>query len=223
MYRKRKYIDGGELLKKLFQGDPSSIGGDMGYGMGSPLQMAGSIGASFIPTGSVGGKAGAGALQGASTGLAFGPIGAGIGAVAGGLTGLISGISEKKQEDEMKQRRRESDERRFNISSRAILSNYPTQGVATSGFYKQGGNLRTGSDIDNLYMTGGYMKPMANGVSEARGRSHNDGGINLYQGFDNFAEIEDGETVKQDKVYSDTLRVPDFAMKALGMYKTRRK
>lgn len=221
MYRKKKYIDGGELLRKLFQGDPTSTGGDMGFGMGSPLQIAGSIGASFIPTNTTAGKAGAGALQGAASGSAFGPIGIGIGAGIGGLTGLISGMGQKKQEDEMKQRRRETDERRFNISSRAILSNYPTQGVATSGFYRKGGMI--GSDIDSLYMTGGYMKPMADGVSEAKGRSHNDGGINLYQGFDNFAEIEDGETVKQDKVYSDTLKVPDFAMKALGMYKKKRR
>lgn len=189
------FFKGGQLLQHLF-GESDSLG-SMGAG----------ILGSLIPTDSIGGKTASSALTGL---MSAGPVG---GLVGAGM-GLMSGFAEKRREEENSKKRMELEKKMFRNRSRSVLSNYPTEGVDSSGFYKSGGRMKS----HNFMTTGGYLSPVASDTSIANGRTHNEGGINLYDNnMDNFAEIEDQEIIKQDKVYSNRLKVPVYLQQALKL------
>lgn len=83
----------------------------------------------------------AGALKGAQMGAKFGPLGAGIGAAAGVGLALYKSHQEKQMAAELEaQKLKEEQDRKNRLeaanyeSSKAILSTYPTSGVADAGF-----------------------------------------------------------------------------------------
>ncbi len=82
-----------------------------------------------------------GALKGASAGAQFGLIGAGVGALGGAAYGLLMREQELKKEEEAKEQKNQEDLAMNYQTSKAILSTYPTEGVADAGFLAAYGGL----------------------------------------------------------------------------------
>lgn len=97
-------------------------------------------------------------------------------------------------------------------------------GKDTKKSFKQGGNVDfNGSGLDRFNSKGGSLVPIAEGISIAKGNTHENGGIDLYDGAQNFAEVEDGEVIHGTRVFSDTLKVPDYVLQAFKNSKKSRK
>ena len=74
---------------------------------------------------------------------------------------------------------------------------------------KAGGTMvmEAGGRLKNNKLQGGELIPIGEGEFEAKGRTHNQGGIKL----NNNTEIEDGEIIDGNKVYSEKLGIADKA------------
>lgn len=135
------------------------------------------------------------ALKGAASGAAIGTQilpgwGTAIGAVVGGIGGWIGGNKAKKRQEaamRAKQRKR---------MQAAILQG--NQNLI--GYDFEGDNYET-----DLYQMGGQLKPLNSDTVEVQGPSHAQGGVKL--GGD--AEVEGGETISGDFVFSDYLGYAD--------------
>lgn len=146
------YAFGGDLWK-------SSILG--GGGGSSPYTALGTMGAGLVSTidgmdgkTSNAGAAFSGALSMGATGAM---VGGPIGAIAGGLLGAGMSLFQKRKEDQ-ERRRLEREARELHakqlqqsdeMNSQAILSQYPTKGISSSGFYKYGGNVQPQYQVED--------------------------------------------------------------------------
>jgi len=88
--------------------------------------------------------------------------------------------------------------------SQATLANDPelATGVAGAGYYATGGYLSKNYLARDTEAEGGSLTPMNDESVEVNGPSHEDGGVQLP---DNNAEVEGGETMKGDFVFSERL------------------
>lgn len=142
--------------------------------------------------------AASGASTGASLGASFGPIGIAAGAVIGGVAGYAVGAKKDKQAardfsaDQAEFRKMRSIERDGRSAQQGLFQN-----GSASQYYKNGGNLPTkeGSLLDNFKRT-------SSSTAEVHGPSHEQGGV-LVPGMN--AEVEGGETLAGDYVFSDEL------------------
>lgn len=146
-----------------------------------------------------------GAAAGAQMGSGLGPAGAIAGGLLGGFGRLIKGIINKKKEDNLRITERMNRDSMDRSRSLAAISADPSLvygNAATTGFYRNGGPL------SRKYMmaSGGYLKPMSSESMEVEGPSHEQGGVNLPV---QQAEVEGGETIHNDFVFSDKLGFAD--------------
>jgi hypothetical protein len=160
-------------------------------------QQAAPIINSFIPQDSIGGGTASGALQGASIGMALGPWGALAGGVIGGAAGFFGAKKRKDEERKLQEQIRARNYQNIISNSQGVLAGYPSQGIVEA---KYGGRFNFGGYMSPI--KGGRAIPLADGVTLYDGRTHEQGGILL----PNNAEIEDAEVIKEDKVYSDSLK-----------------
>lgn len=200
--------------------------------MGIPNAAAGVVDGVFgtdqygrEPTGA---KIASSALRGASLGMAAGPIGAGVGAVAGAAYGYFSSRSAKRQEE----RATDENNRAYNLQnmnrSNAMISADPSlvTGHQFATMYAMGGQMETAGGtvvrpedrrkpgsatsrpLAENYLSrmtkaeGGSLTPMSNDSVSINGPSHEGGGVQLP---DEGAEVEGGETMKGNFVFSDRL------------------
>ena len=124
--------------------------------------------------------------------------------------------------DEQERLEREAAERnlrglQFGATQRGIALAGQTnnfQGQQGTGFFRNGGQLlaQNGIDLEN-----GQVDQIANNLFEARGNSHEQGGIDLNIQGGQDVEIEGGETVDpvEGRVFSDKLRPKKKVLKAL--------
>ena len=145
----------------------------------------------------------AGAANGAAAGMAFGPIGAGVGAVVGGLTSVFgqSKINRQAKLAESQQAFDYNNAEDTRASARYAADPTLSTGKLSASYYAAGGSLPGGTQ------PGGSLKPLSNDTVEVKGPSHANGGVELpTQG----AEVEVGETIKDDYVFSKQLGFADL-------------
>ncbi len=149
-----------------------------------------------------------GGLKGAGQGAAIGTmIAPGIGTVIGGAAGLIGGaitsvVGNNRQREEAA-KNQSLYEMMMNKQYASKLSNYDTTGSNQNQIYaKLGGNV----PISNHLSIGGKLDKLSSNRFEVNGRTHEEGGVK----FPNInAELEDGETVSGDYVFSEVLGFAD--------------
>lgn len=148
---------------------------------------------------------------GASIGSMIAPgIGTAIGAGAGALLGGISSfVSTKKQNKEIeKQNEAVNVQRRdaMRDRDRLIKGNAASMGFGLN-YYRYGGKLPT-------YQDGGVLQEIAPNTQEVVGPSHEQGGVavSMAEGTPPIAEVEGGEIIKDEKVFSDKLIHPSLGL-----------
>jgi hypothetical protein len=146
-------------------------------------------------------------LKGAASGAALGTKilpgwGTAAGAVIGGTMGLLAGNKAKNAEQNM-QANQALAERQYQINrSAAALSADPALVTGRKGaeFYASGGFLK--SRYNSMKAVGGKLNALSSDSAEVEGPSHEQGGVDLPQ-FN--SELEGGETIQDDYVFSDRL------------------
>jgi len=131
-----QYDNGGSFLKK----GNAFLASNTGKGISAGAGLAGELISQYGGDGAFAAGA-SGALKGASAGAQFGLIGAGVGAVGGAAYGLLMRQQELKKEEEAKEQKKQEDLAMNYQTSKAILSTYPTEGVADAGFLAAYGGL----------------------------------------------------------------------------------
>ncbi len=177
---------------------------------------------SFRPSRAVGGTIGGVLGTGAFAALGLPPqLGTLIGSQVGGLLdpgGLFGGDSPEEKAAKLLEQQREQqsgllksqdDQRRLNA--------YPTFGVRGATVFANGGIMPTNRTLrDELLVPprAGTVQDLSGNVAKFEGRTHGEGGIPLDANQDGLAEVEveDQEVIKDDKIFSDRLRVPDFVI-----------
>lgn len=139
---------------------------------------------------------GAGALRGASLGAKLGSVVPGVGNVVGAAAGaigggLVSAQQQKKIQAQLrlnKAKEREANSVYANQANNAKMLNYDT-----------------GSNYTSLYAKGGKLPfvLLNDNVVKVKGKKHEEGGVKL----GNNIEVEGGEVIKENKVFSDRLKV----------------
>lgn len=133
-----------------------------------------------------------GATTGASLGASFGPIGIAAGAVVGGVAGYFTG--KKKDKQAAQEFARDNSEfekmRRLEMEGRQ-----PDEPRTNNQFYKHGGSL-----LDKFKRT-------SSSTVEVEGPSHEAGGVPVPG---TGAEVEGGETIAGDYVFSKELGFADL-------------
>lgn len=170
-----------------------------------------------------------GALSGASTGAPFGPWGAAAGGVVGGVLGWFGGDDKKKKEEEAAAKEEAQRQEMMLLIKRqqdnAVLSSYPTRGI-TGQFYAYGGKMPRCDYGGNLRPVkkdvGGYLNSVASDAQVVSGDTHeqdSDGdgskGVTITNNGNPIANVEDGEVIIGDKVFSKRLGM-DIPAKTLA-------
>lgn len=147
-----------------------------------------------------------GAVNGAAMGAKLGPLGAVAGGVIGGGLSLITGLKEKKAENRLKLQESMNYDSMQRARSAAILAANPQMvyGDPNATYFAKGGQL----PLSSAYMNpvGGEFAPMSSDAVEVQGNSHEQGGVKLPAMG---AELEGGETVQGDFVFSKELGFAD--------------
>lgn len=191
--KKRTYQEGGLLY------DPNL------YQIGSLVVPA--LGGEQFEESVVGGGL-QGGLQGAALGTQIAP---GVGTVIGAGAGLVAEALGASREKSRRRRMQDIMERqrlnRIQSQSQAILSAFPSEGVEGGGNIFQDGGLLNQSGI-NVMNGASSVNNLAPGTLQINGNTHEQGGINIDTNLDFItdAEIEDGEVIRDNQVYSNRLK-----------------
>lgn len=148
------------------------------------------------------------ALKGAALGSVAGPVGTVVGGLIGGVSGYVAGAGAKKAEQRFVFNQQQQQMNQLRNRSQATLANDPEQatGNVGGGFYAAGGPLSRNYLTRTMQAEGGSLTPMNSDAVEVNGPSHEQGGVQLPgQG----AEVEGGETMKDDFVFSERLGFAD--------------
>lgn len=199
------------------------------YGIGGMLStllpMAGGI-ASTIDgmdgKSSMAGGVASGALSGAGALSFLGPLGIAAGAVGGGA---LSYLMEQKLQKEKERQEREARELQLKQlkqvdegNSQAILAQYPTKGVSSSGFYRKGGSVQPSYQVENgeVLFADDRMPPVTDQFGSAKQiapntfkfqgvtHKHKSGGIGVRGGDTPYTDSY-GQTHRSGFVLSDKL------------------
>jgi hypothetical protein len=165
----------------------------------------------------IGGSALKGAAAGASMGAVAGPWGAAIGAVVGGATGAITGSIKKQQMAKMSSELNQRIQMQKQQQMNDYISSNPQviKGDPNAQYFENGGPMAT-NFIASQKAYGGSMDQQSSDGTIANGQTHEEGGIKM-PGIN--AEVEDGETTKDNYVFSKQLGFADLhkpIMKAKG-------
>lgn len=201
--------------KKLKKGnnglniDPVSLLTGLG---GTAIQAAGTDSRGVVdPTAGALGKglqlAGKGFLLGNAVLPGLGGI---IGGLGGGLIGAITGGNAAKEQERAAQLAELRERRLTNTTQKNAMvirqAAHPTKGYGNIGYFAKGGAIST---------TGGGMQSISDGVHQLVGDQHGmdtnaDGrqGITLSSSGRPIAEVEGGEVMGSDKVFSAQMLVP---------------
>ena len=155
-------------------------------------------------TGTVAAK---GLLNGAAAGTPFGLPGVLIGGALGGLTGLISGNRAKKEEKKALYQQSIQQKIAENNRMGAQLAANPSlyQGYYDAQYYANGGTLPN-TTMQQPIVGGQTTQQSSDGVSII-GNTHQQGGVKFpAMGV----EVENGETIKDNYVFSKTLGFADL-------------
>jgi hypothetical protein len=130
-------------------------------------------------------------------------VGAAVGGLAGGISNLVNANKRNKELEAAEKREKEAKAKMILERDKNIVNNFPTEGIVGNDYFALGGVLPK-------YLEGGQMQPVAPNVQEARGATHEEGGIMVPDATGQpLAEIEDQEIVKDGhKVFSDRLQMP---------------
>lgn len=174
-----------------------------------------------------------GASMGASMGAVAGPIGAGVGAAAGAIAGAaygyFSGKAGNRRAERMQSEMTRARDQQNGARSAAAISADPSlvYGHQFGSNYAMGGQIETAGGttltpgqrkgtrsrpLAENYLSrftkadGGSLSPMSSDTVAINGPAHEQGGVDL-PGSN--AEVEGGETMKGDFVFSDRLGFAD--------------
>lgn len=189
--------------------DPISLLTGLG---GTAIQAAGTDSRGVVdPTAGALGKG----LQYAGKGFLLGNavipgLGGLIGGLGGGLIGAITGGQASKAQEKAAQLAELREQRITNTTQKNAMAAkqaaYPVRGYGNIGYFAKGGAIST---------TGGAMSPIADGVYQLVGDKHGmdsnaDGrqGITISSSGQPIAEVEGGEVMGSDKVFSAQMLVP---------------
>lgn len=153
---------------------------------------------------SVGGSTLKGAASGAALGTSIMPgWGTAIGAVVGAGAGFVMGKKNQAKEKTMIFNQGLAQKQQQLQRSSAIIGNNPALVTGQPGeeFYASGGFLKS-RYYGNIKASGGSLNPMSSDSAEVQGPSHGQGGVDLPQYN---SELEGGETIQDDYVFSERL------------------
>lgn len=131
-----QYNNGGSPMSvqpTFLQKGNTFLSSNAGKGISAGAGIAGELISQYAGDGALAAGA-SGALKGASAGAQFGLIGAGVGALGGAAYGLFMQQQQAKKEEEAREQKKQEDLAMNYQTSKAILSTYPTEGVADAGF-----------------------------------------------------------------------------------------
>lgn len=221
--RYQKYDDGGYTNGA---GTGSSYQG-LRAGLGIASTAAGLVD-SMVPADDYGRKpiaagVASSALKGAELGSVAGPWGAAAGAVVGGAYGAIAGSAQRRTALRAQTGRQMTDLNWQQNRSRAVLAQQPelAQGNLGAGYYATGGPLSR-NYLSSMRADGGSLTPMSSDSVQVNGPSHEQGGVQLPQSN---AEVEGGETMQDNFVFSDRLGFADEhkrLAKAIGLIEDKK-
>lgn len=148
-----------------------------------------------------------GLLSGAAAGTPFGLPGVLIGGALGGLTGLITGNRAKKEEKKALYQQSVQQKIAENNRMEAQLAANPSlyQGYANAQYFAHGGQLPNA--IAQQPVIGGQVTQQSSDGTSISGNTHQQGGVKLPTMQ---AEVENGETTKNDYVFSKELGFADL-------------
>lgn len=212
--KKRRYRIGGEM-------DDS----ESGNGFSSAVTGIGPLAMGFIDAvdsgnaygrQSLGSTTAKGVLSGAMAGAALGVPGIAIGAALGGISSFFGGKSAKKKEQETiaQQTILQGQQERNRMAAQLAANPSLYEGYRDAQYYAKGGMLPT--QLAMQPTQGGSLVQQSSDGTEAKGNSHLLGGINISSMN---AEVEGGETTKDNYVFSKELGFADLhkpIMKAKG-------
>lgn len=223
-YQKYRYDAGGLMDMSTSKVDSA---------MGIPMAASGIVDSVYQPSAygarPIGASVASGALKGASVGAVAGPIGMGVGAIAGAAYGYFAGRAGNRNAAHLQsEQTRATNQQQVNRSAAAIAvdpslvyghqfgSDYAMGGqIETAGGTTLTPEQRKGSRSRPLaenYLSrftkadGGSLTPMSDDSVSINGPSHEGGGVGL-PGAN--AEVEGGESMKGDFVFSDRLGFAD--------------
>lgn len=126
-----------------------------------------------------------------------GPWGAVVGGAAGLATGLIGGLREKREEQNQRATEQMMTQRSEMNRAQALLASDPTLvgGKKGAQYFAYGGPL-----TQSYMASNGQLSQLSSNTVEVNGPSHANGGVMLGNN-----EVEGGETIKNDFVYSKVL------------------
>lgn len=169
-------------------------------------------------------------IKGASMGMAAGPYGAAAGALIGAGVGFFTNHAQKVKNDRLVDQFQQQQQNMQRNRGAAVIAQNPSLAYGNRGasFYAMGGQMETAGGTvvrpeDKVQSTGakarsrplaenyltratkvenGSMTPLSNDSVAINGPSHAQGGVQLP---DSQAEVEGGETMKGNFVFSDKL------------------
>lgn len=177
-----------QTINAAAKADPAKFSGQA-QGVAAGVGLIGGYLDRNKPT--LGGGALKGGAQGAAMGASFGPIGVAVGAGLGAAAGVIGASAEQRK-------LREAREAALAAQQRNELTTLQAGDESTgTGYYRNGGLLRNA-----LQVRGGQFRPLSERSVEVQGNSHEEGGV-MVPGQN--AEVEGGETISDNYVFSDRL------------------
>lgn len=198
----KRYDTGGSMTEDPTKKNSAALSGAIGAGAG----FIGSVADALDPPNQYG-KQGMGTniLKNVGTyaaaGSSFGPIGTAAGAVIGAGIGVIQG--KKQAEEQARQINKENGQMRMaqlsQYQARAAQDPSITTGIKGQDYFEGGGTLF--AEFSKFKAKGGTLSKLDSDSVEVKGPSHANGGVDLNTGD----EVEGGETIKGDYVFSHKL------------------
>lgn len=225
-YKKYKRFDAGGGMNT----NSTSLSAGMGIAQNATGIVDGMFGQDQFGRKPMGVDVASDAVKGASMGMAAGPYGAAAGALVGAGVGFFTNRAEKRKNDALQAQYQSQQDAMMRRRSEATIASNPSlvYGHQYGSFYAMGGQMETANGVvvrpeDKVqtvgaraksrpltenYLTratkvdGGSLSPLSSDSVAVNGPSHAQGGVQL---SDQQAEVEGGETMKGNFVFSDQL------------------
>lgn len=170
----------------------------------------------------IGSNLGKYAAMGASLGSVVGPWGTVIGAAAGATFGTIKGLVDSKKQKRVESYMKMNDMLRARQDSMEMYKNMAANDSSSVFGNKMGSFFAYGGKMGTTPVPGGELKSLSSDSKEVIGPSHEAGGVMVDAG----TEVEGGETIKGDYVFSERLGFAQLhkpVAKAIGRLESKPK